>query len=137
MKRYAEIEGAFAKIRTATGNSDVKEMVQKFMTKEQTYAALLQSVGQGEKKYDELKQENEIKKKRLHELQIENDNRKKLEEPDPDNEREMDEFRMKMNAIMEQKDDDVTDDAEFARLTKELEELGAEMDGIKERKKKM
>ena len=49
----------------------------------------------------------------------------------------MDEFRMKMNAIMEQKDDDVTDDAEFARLTKELEELGAEMDGIKERKKKM
>ena len=45
MQKYASIEGAFQKIRTATGNSDVKEMVQKFMTKEQTYAHLLQAVG--------------------------------------------------------------------------------------------
>ena len=34
MQKYAAIEGAFQKIRSATGNSDVKEMVQKFMTKE-------------------------------------------------------------------------------------------------------
>lgn len=57
-------------------------MVHKFMTKEQTYAHLLQAVGQGEKKYDDLKTENEKKKLRLQELRIANDNRKKLEKPD-------------------------------------------------------
>ena len=65
MQKYAAIESSFQKIRTATGNSDVKEMVQKFMTKEQTYAHLLQAVSQGEKKYDGLKEQNEIKRKRL------------------------------------------------------------------------
>ena len=35
------------------------------MTKEQTYAHLLQAVGQGEKKYDDLKIQNEEKKQRL------------------------------------------------------------------------
>ena len=59
MIKYQAIEQAFHKIRTCTGNSDVKEMVQKFMTKEQTYAHLLAAVGQGEKKYDSLKEINE------------------------------------------------------------------------------
>ena len=55
MQKYAAIEHAFQQIRAATGNSDVKEMVHKFMTKEQTYAHLLTAVGEGEKKYDDLK----------------------------------------------------------------------------------
>ena len=38
MKRYSQIEMAFQKIRASTGNSDVKEMVFKFITREQTYA---------------------------------------------------------------------------------------------------
>ena len=44
---------------------------------------------------------------------------------------------MKMKAIEESKDGDVTDEAEFARLTKELDELSAEMESINDRKKKM
>lgn len=94
MQKYAAIEHAFQQIRAATGNSDVKEMVHKFMTKEQTYAHLLQAVGQGEKKYDDLKILNEEKKQRLQELRIANDNRKKLEKPDSANERELEAFKM-------------------------------------------
>ena len=38
MAKYREIENAFQQIRTCSGNSDVKEMVTKFMTREETYA---------------------------------------------------------------------------------------------------
>ena len=137
MTKYKAIEDSFQKIRTTTGNSDVKEFVQKYMTKEQTYGHLLQAVGQGEKKYDELKLLNEQKRMRLKELQIENDNRKKLEKPDPSNVREYEAFLMQIKAIEESKDGSLNTDAEFARLTTELDELGAEMDCIKERKKKI
>ena len=137
MQKYAAIEGAFQKIRSATGNSDVKEMVQKFMTKEQTYSHLLQAVGQGEKKYDELKEQNEIKKKRLQELKIENDNRKNMEKPDAADEREMEAFQMQMSRIEESKDGAQNEEAEFAKLTRELDELNEMMEGIKERKKKI
>ena len=106
------------------------------MTKEQTYAHLLQAVGQGEKKYDALKEQNEIKRKRLQELKIENDNRKKLERPEAENERAMEAFNMHMQAIEESKDDQ-NDEAEFAKLTKELDELNEMMESIKERKKKI
>ena len=41
MQKYHQIEMAFSKIKGCTGNSDVREMVTKFMTKEQTYAHLL------------------------------------------------------------------------------------------------
>ena len=60
-----------------------------------------------------------------------------MEKPNTDNEREMDEFRMQIKAIEEQGDGAGDGEAEFARLTKELDELSAEMDSIKERKKKM
>lgn len=59
MNKYAPIEIAFQQIRATTGNSDVKMMVHKFMTKEETYAQLLRSVNENEKKYDELKSSNE------------------------------------------------------------------------------
>ena len=49
----------------------------------------------------------------------------------------MDAFRVQMARIEEAGDGATDDDAAFARLTKELEELGAEMDSIKSRKKKM
>ena len=41
MQKFQQIEAAFSKIKGCTGNSDVREMVTKFMTKEQTYAHLL------------------------------------------------------------------------------------------------
>lgn len=44
MKAHAQTEQAFKEIRASAGNDDVKEIVHKFMTREQTYISLLQSV---------------------------------------------------------------------------------------------
>jgi len=44
MQNYRHIEESFQTIRHQTNNSDVREIVQKFMTKEQTYASLLYAV---------------------------------------------------------------------------------------------
>ena len=52
MKKYQHVEDAFQKIRTSTGNSDVQEMVTKFLTREQTYAQLLTAVNENEKHLD-------------------------------------------------------------------------------------
>ncbi len=54
MRRHAETETAFLKMRACAGNSDVKEMVTKFLQREQTYVSLLQSINRLETKYDEL-----------------------------------------------------------------------------------
>lgn len=61
MANYRHIEESFQEIRAKTNNSDVREIVQKFMTKEQTYAQLLLAVSANEQKYDELKAENQAK----------------------------------------------------------------------------
>lgn len=74
MKKYHNLEEAFQKIRTSTGNSDVQEMVNKFLTREQTYAQLLTAVNENEKKVEHLREENDKKEEILHSLQIENDN---------------------------------------------------------------
>jgi cell division protein FtsB len=70
-------------MRACAGNSDVKEMVQKFLTREQTYKSLLQNIGKLESKYELLKATNEEKKQILHDLQIENDNKKRFDHVDP------------------------------------------------------
>ena len=44
MAKYRHIEESFQTIRYQTNNSAVREIVQKFMTKEQTYASLLLAV---------------------------------------------------------------------------------------------
>ena len=41
MKKSFQVEDAFQKIRSQTGNTDVQDIVHKFLTKEQTYAQLL------------------------------------------------------------------------------------------------
>ena len=48
------------------------------MSREQTYAHLLNQVSLKEKKYESLRMANENKSEILHQLQIENDNKKKL-----------------------------------------------------------
>jgi predicted metallo-beta-lactamase superfamily hydrolase len=55
MKKNSQTENAFQQMRACAGNSDVKEMVMKFLTRDQTYASLLQSVSENEKKYEILK----------------------------------------------------------------------------------
>lgn len=76
MNNYRHIEESFQEIRAKTNNSDVREIVQKFMTKEQTYAQLLLAVSANEQKYDELKAANSEKANRVRELQIANENRR-------------------------------------------------------------
>lgn len=86
MGNYRHIEESFQIIRTQTNNSDVREIVQKFMTKEQTYASLLLAVSQNERKYDELKALNQQKQKEMRELQIANENRRDVTAPPEENE---------------------------------------------------
>ena len=55
MGKYKEIEDAFQQIRASSGNSDVREMVTKFLSREETYAQLHKQVGHFERKYEWLK----------------------------------------------------------------------------------
>lgn len=64
------IDEAFKKIKTATGVTDVQELVQKFLTREQTYSELLLAVSDSERRIDQLKKDNEQLRARLHELQM-------------------------------------------------------------------
>ena len=68
MSRHANIEDAFQKIRTATGYSDVNEIVTKFLTREQTYSQLLLNVSENERQSDNLRTEHEALAYKLHEL---------------------------------------------------------------------
>lgn len=70
MKANAEYEQAFQKIRAQTGYSDVQEIVQKFLKREETYNQLLESVSNDEAKIDNLRRENDKQRDKLHELQI-------------------------------------------------------------------
>ena len=89
MNKYRHIEQSFQEIRCQTNNSDVREIVAKFMTKEQTYASLLTAVTANEQKYDELKAINAEKQKRVNQLQIANENRRQIERPNADDEKAM------------------------------------------------
>lgn len=70
MRQSSTIDEAFKSIKTATGVTDVQEMVRKFLTREQTYSQLLMAVSESERKIDKLKKDNEELRSRLHELQI-------------------------------------------------------------------
>lgn len=48
MNKYSAIEQAFQKIKQATGNTDVREMVNKFLQREQMYAVLRNEVSENE-----------------------------------------------------------------------------------------
>lgn len=87
MANFRHIEDSFKQIRVKTNISDVREIVQKFMTKEQTYASLLTAVAQNEQKYDKLKAVNIVKQKQVRDLQIANDNKRQISsKPNPDDE---------------------------------------------------
>ena len=70
MKESSVIDDAFKAIKTATGVTDVQEMVRKFLTREQTYSQLLMNVSESERSIDKLKKDNEELRGRLHELKI-------------------------------------------------------------------
>jgi len=70
MRKSSEIDEAFKAIKTATGVTDVQEMVKKFLTREQTYSSLLVNVSESEGKLDLLKLDNDQLCNRLNELKI-------------------------------------------------------------------
>ena len=73
MRNSAQIDEAFKSIKTATGVTDVQEMVKRFLTREQTYSALLISVSESDRKMDQLKRQNDELRARVHELKIDAD----------------------------------------------------------------
>jgi len=73
MRNSAQIDEAFKAIKTATGVTDVQEMVKKFLTREQTYSHLLVNVSESERKTDKLKKDNDELRNRLHELKIDSE----------------------------------------------------------------
>ena len=68
MRNSQSIDDAFKAIKTATGVTDVQDMVRKFLTREQTYSQLFMAVSESERKIDKLKKDNEELSSRLHEL---------------------------------------------------------------------
>lgn len=73
MANSAQIDTAFKDIKTATGVTDVQELVKRFLTREQTYSDLLQNVNDSDKKVDILKKDNEMLRNRLHDLKIDSE----------------------------------------------------------------
>ena len=70
MQVSAHIDEAFKAIKTATGVTDIQELVHKFLTREQTYSELLVAVADSESRIDKLRRENEVLRARLNELKI-------------------------------------------------------------------
>ena len=70
MRNSAQIDEAFKAIKTATGVTDVQDLVKKFLTREQTYSSLLVNVSESEAKTDKLKKDNDELTMRLNELKI-------------------------------------------------------------------
>jgi len=73
MRNSSQIDEAFKAIKTATGVTDVQEMVKRFLTKEQTYSALLINVSESDAKMDRLKRQNDELRARVHELKIDSE----------------------------------------------------------------
>ena len=65
MKNSQQIDAAFRDIKTATGVTDVGEMVKKFLSRETTYSSLLMNVSDSERKTEQLKKDNETLRARL------------------------------------------------------------------------
>lgn len=76
MQKYYAVESSFQKIKTCTGNSDVQEIVHKFLTREQTYATLLTAVSEAEKKMEDYKTHYDNKSEELNDLKINLESRK-------------------------------------------------------------
>ena len=129
MKQHAQTEAAFVRMRACAGNSDVKEMVSKFLSREQTYTSLLASVNDYELKFELAKQDNEEKKEQLRKLCLENDNKKELGYVHP-------------NAVdralayeLKEVIDDSQQEVEYTRLGNEIDGLRVHMEQLQNRKK--
>ena len=104
MDSHYVVEDAFQKIRTATGYSDVNEIVHRFLTREQTYSQLLMAVSENERKIDNLRVEHESLGYRLHELQMDDnpENKEKVSDGKPHSQ-EIEELDKRIIALTKEK----------------------------------
>lgn len=70
MRNSAVINDAFKDIKTATGVTDVGEMVKNFLTREQTYSQLLVNVSESDQKFDRLQKDNDELRNRLNDINV-------------------------------------------------------------------
>ena len=61
MRTHYTNEQAFMKMRACAGNMDVKDMVRRFLQREQTYSSLLENIGRLESKFETVREEEEQK----------------------------------------------------------------------------
>ena len=128
MQKHAEIEQAFIKIRGCAGNDDVKDIVVKFMTREQTFTSLVSSVQNLESKVDKLKAENAAKREQLHRLIIENENNKPVGYVNP-----LQAERDEAHKIPETPKDSQAEH-DYKQLSEQVSNLHAHLDQLNERK---
>mmetsp|Transcript_12862 Transcript_12862/g.30864 ORF Transcript_12862/g.30864 Transcript_12862/m.30864 type:complete len:535 (+) Transcript_12862:79-1683(+) len=69
-KRMQDYEDAFRRIKEATGVSDVNEVIQKFLTQEDTQANLMKLCDDNQKKIEELNEEKNRLKGKVEELKF-------------------------------------------------------------------
>lgn len=67
-EKITSYEAAFRQIKEATGVSDVNEVIQKFLTQEDTYNNLLAMTKESQARIDALQEQKEATKKRVEEL---------------------------------------------------------------------
>lgn len=82
MKQHSENEAAYLKMRQCAGNMDVKDMVSKFLSREQTYQSLLKQISGLEAKFEKSRDFEEEQHKQLQALRIEYENKKGLNQVD-------------------------------------------------------
>ena len=70
-KKSADVESAFQQIRVSTGLTDINDVVEKFLTREQTYTTLLNTVAEAENKLEMLKTQNALAREQLKDNQFE------------------------------------------------------------------
>ena len=71
IKKASEIEKAFQKIRIATGLSEIDDVVERFLTREQNYSTLLIAVNESENKLEKLKLQNAEAREQLKDHEFE------------------------------------------------------------------
>ena len=82
MLRTQELEDAFQKIKAATGQCDVQQIVHRFLTREQTYSQLLMAVSENERKIDNLRKDNEMWREKLQDLTMNSKQEQKNQNPE-------------------------------------------------------
>ncbi len=115
MTKYEQTEKAFVMMRACAGNANVQQMVDKFMTREQTYTSLLQNISKLEDKFITLKKNNEVSTVTLSQLKIEHDHKKKLGYVHPNQDDRDFEYQLKQQQV------DNKTEVEYHRLTAELD----------------